>query len=296
MVVLLHLQAAREAEARGDFHAVIRQVVAIATAAVSLDEVRLSQIIVADFLQNVVLDALGVAEFFLGEAFIAFHQQTERYVRVHNRLTTQRFLEPLDRNVDGRKYFQVRTPFNRSTSARFVRGLHGKRLFLGTHHFAFLKMQLIFVTFTPHGNVHVFRSILRCARTQAVRAQRVIVIAALVVVVFAAGIQLAEDKFPVEALFYRVPVKRAAAAVVFHLNGFILENGQRDKVAISLARLVNRVGKDLKYCMLTAVKAVRAKNNRRSQAYALLVFQLSNAVVAVCGRCLCHVLHFHCCD
>ena len=250
----------------------------------------------ADFLQNVVLNALGVAELFLGEALIAFHQQAERHIRVHNRLTAQRFLEPLDRNVDRRKYFQVRTPFNGSASARFIRGLHGKRLFLGAHHFAFLEMELVFVTFAPHGNVHVFGSVLRCARTQAVRAQGVIVVAALVVVVFAAGVQLAEDQFPVEALLHRVPVKRAAAAVIFHLDGFVLENGQRDKVAISLARLVNRVGKDLKYRVLAAVKAVRAENNRRSQAYTLLVFQLSNAIVAVCGRCLCHVLHFHCYD
>ena len=256
VVVLLHLQAAREAEARRDFHAVIRQVVAIATTTVGLDEERLGQVIVADFLQNVVLNALGIAEFFLGEAFIAFYQQAERHVRVHNRLAAQRFLEPLDRNVNRCKYFQVRSPFNGSTGTCFVRRLHGERFFLGAYHFTFLEMQLIFVAFAPHGNIHVFGSVLRCTRTQAVRAQGVIVVAALVVVIFSAGIQLAEDKFPVEALFHRVPVKRAAAAVIFHLDGFILENGQRDKVAIPLARLVHRVGKDLKYRVLAAVKAV----------------------------------------
>ena len=67
VVVLLHLERAREAQARGDLHVVVGQVVAIAAAAVGLDEEGLGQVVVAHLLHHVVLDALGVAELLFGE-------------------------------------------------------------------------------------------------------------------------------------------------------------------------------------------------------------------------------------
>ena len=153
-------------------------------------------------------------------------------------------------------------------------------------------MQLILVAVAPHGDVHVFGSVLRGARAQAVRAQREVVIAAFVVVVFAAGVQLAEHQFPVEALFGGVPIQRAAAAIVLHLDGAVGESGERDKVAISLARLVNRVRQDLEGGVRAAVQTVGAENNRRAQTNALLVLQLPNTVVAVIGRAFCHAHSF----
>ena len=114
----------------------------------------------------------------------------------------------------------------------------------------------------------------------------------MVVVVFAACVQLAENELPVEAFFGGVPVERAAAAVVFDLNGAVGKGGKRDEVAIALARLVDRVGQDLEGGMSAAVQAIGAENDGGAQAYALLVFQLANAVVAVVGRGVCHSRSF----
>ena len=103
-------------------------------------------------------------------------------------------------------------------------------------------MQGVFVAVAPHRDVHVLGSVLGSARTQAVGAEREVVVAALVVVVFAAGVELAEYQLPVKALFGRVPVERAAASVVLYLDGAVAEGGKGDELAIALARLVNGVG------------------------------------------------------
>ena len=153
-------------------------------------------------------------------------------------------------------------------------------------------MQGVFVAVAPDVDIHVFRGILRGARAQAVGAEREVVVAALVVVVFAACVQLAENELPVEALFGGIPVERAAAAVVFDLNGAVGEGGKRDEVAIALAGFVNRVGQNLEGGMSAAVQAIGAENDGGAQAYALLVFQLANAVVAVIGRGVCHSRSF----
>ena len=153
-------------------------------------------------------------------------------------------------------------------------------------------MQGVFVAVAPDVDIHVFRGVLRGARAQAVGAEREVVVAALVVVVFAACVQLAENELPVEAFFGGVPVERAAAAVVFDLNGAVGEGGKRDEVAIALARLVDRVGQDLEGRVRAAVQAIGAEDDGGAQAYALLVFQLANAVVAVIGRGVCHSRSF----
>ena len=153
-------------------------------------------------------------------------------------------------------------------------------------------MQGVLVAVAPYGDVHVFRGVLRGARAQAVGAEREVVDAALIVVVLAACIQLAEDEFPVEALFRGVPVKRAAAAVVLDLDRAVGKRGQSDEIAIALASLVDRVGQNLEGGVRAAVKAVGAEDDRRTQTDALLVFQLANAVVAVIGRGVCHSRSF----
>ena len=153
-------------------------------------------------------------------------------------------------------------------------------------------MQRVLVAVAPYGDVHVFRGVLRGARAQAVGAEREVVIAALVIVVLAACVQLAEDEFPVETLFRGVPVKRATAAVVLNLNRAVGKRGQRDEASITLTGLVDRVGQNLERGMSAAVKAIGAENDRRAEANALLVFQLANAIVAVIGSGVCHSRSF----
>lgn len=145
-------------------------------------------------------------------------------------------------------------------------------------------MQGVFVAVAPNRDVHVLGSVLGRAGAQAVGAEREVVVAALVVVILAAGVELAKDELPVKALLGRVPVERAAAAVVLYLNGAIAKDGKGDELAVTLARLVNGVGQDLEGSVCTAIESVRAKDDGRAQAYALLVLELADTVVTiVCG-------------
>ena len=153
-------------------------------------------------------------------------------------------------------------------------------------------MKRVLVTVAPDGDVHVLGSVLRGARSQTVGTQREIVVTALIVVVFSTRVQLAEDELPVEALLRGIPVQRAPATVVFDLDGPIGESSEDDEIAVTLASLVHRVGKNLKGRMSAAVKTVRAEYDGGAQTNALLVLQLTNAVVAVIGRGVCHVRSF----
>ena len=65
---------------------------------------------------------------------------------------------------------------------------------------ALFKMQCVARIAGADIHIHVFRGILRGAQAQAVEAERILVAAVRVVVILAARIHLAEDKFPVVAL------------------------------------------------------------------------------------------------
>ena len=79
------------------------------------------------------------------------------------------------------------------------------------------------------------------------------------VVVLAAGVQLAEHQLPVELLLLLVPVHRAAPAEVLHLDGVILIPGDGDQGAVALPGLVDGVGQDLKDRVLTALQPSEPK-------------------------------------
>ena len=94
--------------------------------------------------------------------------------------------------------------------------------------------------------MHVFRGILGRAGTEAVETEGILVSTALVVVVvFTARIQLTEDELPVEAVFGLVVPQRNASAKVLHRDLVIAAHGDENAVAVALARLVDRVCKDL---------------------------------------------------
>ena len=67
MVVLLHLEGAGETQAGRDLDVVVGQVLAVAAAAIGLDEEGLGEVVGAHLLENIVLDALGIAEILFGE-------------------------------------------------------------------------------------------------------------------------------------------------------------------------------------------------------------------------------------
>ena len=119
-----------------------------------------------------------------------------------------------------------------------------------------LKVQRIAEAVVANIRVHVFGGILRSAQTETIQAQRVIVVAAVIVVIFAARIHLAEHKLPIVALLTLVVIHRDAAAVVFHLHGMVGIARDGDLLAVALARLINGVREDLENRVLAAVETV----------------------------------------
>ena len=289
MVVLLHLEGAREAHACGDLYVVVGQVLAVATAAVGLDKEGLGKVVGTDLLEHIVLDALGIAEVLSGKlAIVALDTQTEGHVGVDHGLAAHGLAIPIVGNADGGKDLKIGAPLDGGTGAVLVCGLDLECLLFGADDLAFLKVQRVLVAVAPNRDVHVLGGVLGRARAQAVGAQREVVVAALVVVVLAAGIELAKDELPVKALLGGVPVERAAAAVVLYLNRTIAKGGEGDELAVALARLVNGVGQDLEGGMRATVESVRAKDDGGAQAYALLVLELADTVVTIVCGVFCH--------
>ena len=192
------------------------------------------------------------------------------------------------RDADRGEDLQVRAPLDGGAGAVAIGGLDLERLLLGAHDLALLEVEGVLVAVAPDRDVHVLGGVLGRAGAQAVGTEREVVVAALVVVVLSAGVELAEDELPVKALLGRVPIERAAAAVVLDLDGAVAEGGEGDQVAVALARLVDRVGQDLECGVRAAVEPVRAEDDGGAQAYALLVLELTDAVVAIVCGVLCH--------
>ena len=117
-------------------------------------------------------------------------------------------------------------------------------------------MQRIAEAVVANIRVHVFGGILRGAQAETIQAQRVIVVAAVIVVILAARIHLAEHKLPVVTLLTLVVIHRDTAAVVFHFNGMVGIARDGDLLAVALARLINGVREDLENRVLAAVEAV----------------------------------------
>ena len=289
MVVLLHREGAREAHASSDFYVVIGQVFTVATTTVGLDKERLGEVVGTDLLEHIVLDALGIAEVLFGElAVVALDTQTEGHVGVDHGLAAHGLAIPLVGDADGGKDLKIGAPFDGGAGTVLVAGLNLECLLFGTDDLALLKVQGVLVAVAPNRDVHVLGCVLGRARAQAVGTEREVVVAALVVIVFATGVELAKDEFPVKALLGRVPVERAATAVVLYLNGAIAKGGKGDELAVALARLVNGVGQNLKGSVCTAIEPVRAKDNGGAQTYTLLVFELADTVVTIVCGVFCH--------
>ena len=289
MVVLLHHESAREAHASSDFYVVIGQVLAIATAAVGLDKEGLGKVVGTDLLKHVVLDALGIAKILFGKlAIVTLNAQAEGHVGVDHGLAAHGLAIPVVRDANRGKDLKVGAPLDGGAGTVLVAGLNLECLLLGADNLALLKVQGALVAVTLNRDVHVFGGVLGRAGAQAVGAEREVVVATLVVVILAAGVELAKDELPVKALLGGVPVERAATAVVLYLNRAIAKSGEGDELAVALARLVNGVGQDLEGGMRTTVESVRAKDDGGAQAYALLVLELADTVVTIVCGVFCH--------
>jgi len=199
---------------------------------------------------------------------------------VYHRLPAQHVGEILRRDGDVGEHVQVRQPAG-AGAGLFRLGLGQGRLFQFPYDLAPLKVELVFKAVPPDGDVHVPGGVLGGAGAQAIEAQGVFVVVAGEVIILAAGVQLTVHQFPVVALFLFVPVHRAAAAHILHLNRAVIVPRHSDDPAVALPGLVDGVGEDLKNRVFAAVQTVGAKNDTRPFPDPVRAFQRRDAVIAI---------------
>ena len=187
------------------------------------------------YLIDIVEDAVFVNVFGNVKFIAVLIAEAEGNTGVYDRLTVENILKKLLGYINIGKHLEVGAPFDSGAGFFAVCRSYRQLLTLFADNLALFKMQLVFIPVAPNGNVHVLGRILRCARAEAVQAEGVFIVFALVVCVFAAGVQLAENKLPVKALFVCVPVQRTAAAEVLDLDGFICIARERYHLAVALA-------------------------------------------------------------
>ena len=243
VVVLFHLDLVREADRRVDDDLVIVLVGAVAAGGLGVPELDPGERLFLDGLLQVVRDAVFInvligLEAGRGRARLDLVLQDELEAVVDDGLTAQDVLEVLERDVDVREDLEVRFPGDARP------GLPAGELFLLQFPggFALLEFDVVTEAVLVDFRLHPFRGVLRGAETQTVQTERELVEAgARVVVIFAAGVHLAEQEFPVVFFFILVVVHRDAASEVLDLETLVEETGQDDVVAVPFARLVDRV-------------------------------------------------------
>ena len=268
--------AARKAECEIHLEVIFRSVLTVTAAALAADDDRFAQRvsgILLKVLNNAVL--VGIRLFDSG-AVVIFIGQGKGNAAVDGGLPAQCSVKIVKADVDIGKNLEVGAPFD-ARSGSLVRRRLLEHL---ADRAAGLELQKIAEAVAEDFSLHIFGRILRCAQAKPIEADRVFIAPALVLVL-AAGIQLAEHQLPVIALFLGVVVNRDAAPEILHLDGFILKIGNIDAVAVTEARLINRVRYDLKHGMLAGNDIVRPEHNAGAQSDTLLIFQPFDAFVCI---------------
>ena len=160
---------------------------------------------------------------------------------VHHRLALHHAGEILRRDIDVREHLQVGKPPGPGAGL-FRLGLGQGRFLELPRNLPPLEAEAVFKAVPPDGDVHVPGGVLGGAGAQAVEAQRELVVVPGHVIIFAPGVELAEDQLPVEALLLLVPVHRAAPARVLHLHAPVQKTGDGDGRSVALPGLVDGVG------------------------------------------------------
>ena len=254
VVMLNDLHLVGKAAGGRELHLVFRLVRPVPAPLFRLPEHRRRQGALSGQLSHIVLNPVLIDEFLLFKfSVFLLIAEFEGDSLVDHRLTAQHIRKVFRRDGNVGEHVQIRQPVGAGAGLFApVRRLH--------LHLAYdltpLKVQGIFVTVPPNGDIHIAGGVLGGAGAQAVESQRIFVVVAGEVVVFAAGVQFAVHQLPVVALLLLVPVHRAAPAHILHLDGAVIEPGDGDDPSVSLPRLVNGVGEDLKDGVFAAVQPV----------------------------------------
>ena len=289
VIVFRHIDLIGETECGGDLHLIVITVLTVAAFPLALDESGSGERLLPRDLLDVIQDPFLIEEILGLKLPVDLVAETERHSLVDHRLTAHDIFKILGRNIDIRKYIQIRSPADGRAGLFAIGRFHRQFLAFFSADLSLLEVQFILVPVTPNRNVHILRSVLRGTGTEAVESERILVVLSLIVTVFASGIQFTEHQFPVEPFLILVPVHGTSASEVFTFDGKILIACQRDQIAVTLPRLINGVGEDLEHGMLTSVQSVRTENDARSLSNAICAFQLGNAVIIIFRRFCCHI-------
>ena len=235
--------------------------------------------LLAQHFVDIIDNAVTVQEVLLGKgAVLVFEFQMQSEPLVYHRLLAHDLGKIFKGHVDVGKDLKVGLPGDDRSGAAFA-PVFLLKLARGL---AFFEFDVVFSVAGIACDVHELRAVLRGARTETVETERVAVgFALFVVVIFSARVKLAENKIPVVALFFFVPVERDSASEVLDRDRMITRDRHVDHVAVALARFVDGVGKDLEKGMLTALQSVRTENDRRAGAHPLRSLKRGYTVVSV---------------
>ena len=283
MIVFLAAEIAGEADGGGNLDLVIGLVLPVAALALTFPELRHGEGIALSQFVDIIQNAVLVAEFRRLEFAAHLVAEAEGDTGIDHRLALEHIQIVFHRDVDVGKDLQIGLPMKQRTCLFAV----GRLPFQVADDLAPFKVEGILEIVAVDAGIEILRGVLRGAGAQAVETQGELVVVAGVVVVFAAGVHLAEHQFPVVALLLFVPVHRAAASEILHLDAPVLIAGDDDQIAVPLTGFVDGVGEDLKDGVLAADEVVGAKNNGGAFAHAVGTLQCGDALISV-NLLLCH--------
>ena len=283
MVVFQRLHGVGEGEGHVHFDLIVGLVGAVAASGGTGAEVHRGQALIANQFVDVIGDTVLVEVLVLLRVTAGFILENKRHTVVYHSLAAQHIFKAVGRDGDVGKDLGVRLPADDRAGALALERL----LLQAAHVLAFFKVEVVVEAIAVDVGGHPLAGVLGGTQAQAIEAQAEIVVAAALGV-FAAGVQLAEDKVPVPAVLSLVVVHRDAAAEVLNLNDVVGVEGDVDAVAMAVTGFIDGVGDDLKDGMGTAFHTVRAKNNGRALTHTVRAFQLADAVVAVFLLFFCH--------
>ena len=278
MVVFNPAHLIGKAQRRRDLHLIFRLVLPVAPLALGLPILGHGHGTILGELGDIVQNALFIEEV----PGIEFPRgnlpaEAEGDAGVDHGLALERVLEEVHRHVDVGEHVEVWEPVEERAGLLPV----GGGLLHLPHQLAMLKVEVVAVAVPADHRVKVLRGVLGGAGAQAVETQGIFIVSAGVVLVLAAGVELAEHQLPVVPSLGLVPVHGAAPAEILHFDGVVEIAGDDDGVAVPLPRLVDGVRENFKHRVLAALQAVGAEDHRRTLAHPVGALEGRDGVVAI---------------
>ena len=277
MVIFRHGSFVGKTQRAGKLHLVFRLVLPVAPPALGFPEDGRRQAPFTGEFCHIVLNAVFIKIIHRFKRSAPLIAEAERNPGVHHCLTLHHVHKVFRRHSDVGKHVQIRQPADAGAGALAAQGLFAQP----PHVLAPLEMKGILLPVAPDRHIHGAGCVLGGAGAQAVQSQGVFVVVAAVGVVFSAGVQLAEHQLPVKLFLLGVPVHRAAAALILHLDGVVGIAGDGDQAAVAFPRFVNGVGQNFKHRVLAAVQPVGAEDHTGALAHPVGALQRGDAFVAV---------------